>query len=388
MSVPSPFQFLGPSRIRFGVDASQDLARETAALGRRALLVTGASVERYSWCVDALAEDGLGVFHVRAGREPTIDDCLGALAEARETRPDVVVAVGGGSALDLGKALAALLPNDGDPFEHLEVVGRGRPLVVPALPLVAVPTTSGPGSEATKNAVLTAEAEGVKVSLRDDSMLPRLALVDPRLTVGTDASVTAATGLDAITQCLEPLVSRHSNPLTDGLAREGLRRGFFALRRVLEDGSDLEGRSELSLCSLFGGLALANAKLGAVHGFAAPLGGRYPAPHGALCARLLPLVVEVNVRALRARAPASPSLRAYSVVAELLSGGRSSAPESAHEPLAELVAAVQIPSLAAYGVEPSALPDLVARARRASSMAGNPLELTDEELFEILERAL
>ncbi len=387
MATTDSFRFLAP-RVVFGIDAARELARETGRFGTRALLVTGASVDRFAWCAEALGERKLLVDHVRALGEPTVDDCLAALARARAARPDVVVAVGGGSALDLGKALAGLLPPTGAPLDHVEVVGRGLPLPAPALPIVAVPTTSGPGSEATKNAVLTAKSEGVKVSLRDDSMLPALALVDPKLTISASSSITAATGLDAITQCLEPLVSRNANPLTDGVAREGLARGFFALPRAIQDGADLEARSDLSLCSLFGGIALANAKLGAVHGFAAPIGGSYPASHGAVCARLLPLVVEVNVRALRARDKAHPALAAYSSVTALLTRGRSDAPEDAAEPLRALVASVGIPGLGVYGIERNAISELTARARKSSSMAGNPIALTDEELTEILERAL
>ena len=207
---------------------------------------------------------------------------------ARREQCDLVIAFGGGSAIDAGKAIAALLANGGELTDYLEVIGKGQPLRHPSVPFIAVPTTAGTGSEVTRNAVLASAEHQVKVSMRSPLMLPRLAVVDPELTLELPPAVTASTGLDALTQLIEPYVSIRANPLTDGFCLEGLRRVSRSLRRAYHAGRDITAREDMSLASLLGGLALANAGLGVVHGFAAPVGGMFHAPHGAICAALLP----------------------------------------------------------------------------------------------------
>jgi alcohol dehydrogenase class IV len=392
VSVPS-FEVLAPRRIVFGVGASRALPEHVRALagaGAPVLLVTGRDPTRHAHLVSALAAaHPLEQFTI--AREPHVEDAERAVARARAANVAVVVALGGGSALDLGKAISALAPNPGAPLDYLEVVGRGAPLRAPPLPFVAVPTTAGSGAEATKNAVLSAlgpDARPVKVSLRDDRMLPALALVDPALTLPVPPAVTAATGLDALTQVIEPYVSHAATPFTDALCREAIPRGARALRRACSDGADLDARSELSLVSLHGGLALANAKLGAVHGFAGPLGGLLGAPHGALCARLLPFVMEANLRALRARAPGSPALARYADVARWVTGSPDATPDDGARWAHDLVRALSIPTLSAAGLREADLPAVAAQSARSSSMKGNPVVLTDPELHEILARAL
>jgi alcohol dehydrogenase class IV len=288
----------------------------------------------------------------------------------------------------LGKAAAALLANPEDPFEFLEVVGRGRPLKRPALPCIAVPTTAGTGAEVTKNAVLASSQHRVKASLRHDSMLPAVALVDPALTLSMPPAVTASTGLDALTQCLEPFVSCQNNPLTDALALEGMKRGARSIARAFRDGANLSAREDMALCSLFGGLSLANAKLGAVHGFAAPIGGQFESPHGAVCARLLPLVMKCNVAALRERAPESPLLQRFVQVARVLTDRADASIEDGVAFVDELARELAVPGLSSYGVTAGDISDLVGKAKAASSMKGNPIPLTDVELTRILESAL
>lgn len=382
------FEFLSAGKIVFGPGRAEALGEIAAPFGARALLVTGRSAERSRFAEERLSAAGIAFDVFRVHGEPSTETLERALDVGRSCQPEFVVAFGGGSAIDLGKAVAALLPARGSVFDHLEVVGKGRPLDVPALPVVAVPTTSGTGAEVTKNAVLTSLEHRVKVSLRHESMLPRVALVDPRLTLAVPADVTAATGLDALTQCLEPFVSNAAQPITDALVREGLERGARSLLRAVRHGDDEAARTDLSLCSLFGGLALANAKLGAVHGFAGPLGGFFDAPHGAICARLLPLVCEVNLRALRAREPAHPAIERYAEVARLLTGKSDARAEDGIAWISELAAELAIPSLAQYGMKSSDVAELVQRGKRASSMKGNPIALRDDELREILERAL
>jgi alcohol dehydrogenase class IV len=254
--------------------------------------------------------------------------------------------------------------------------------------MIAVPTTAGTGAEVTKNAVLSSTQHRVKASLRHDSMLPALALIDPLLTCSMPAAVTASTGLDALTQCIEPFVSCQHNPITDVLALDGVRRGARALLRAFRDGADIAAREEMALCSVFGGLSLANAKLGAVHGFAAPIGGRFESPHGAVCARLLPIVLRTNVAALREREPESPLLARFERVAGALCASPRAKIEDGIAFVEELARELAVPGLSAYGVQSSDIPELVGKARAASSMKGNPIALTPAELTSILEQAL
>jgi alcohol dehydrogenase class IV len=384
----SPFEFLSAGRIVFGSGVASTLAERARKLGARALWVTGKMRERSAALEQELRQAGIELAAVSVEGEPRVEDAVEAVRVGRQLGVQLVIACGGGSVIDLGKAAAALLANSEDAFEFLEVVGRGRPLAAPALPLIAVPTTAGTGAEVTKNAVLGSSAHGVKASIRHDSMLPAVALVDPALTLSLPPAVTAATGLDALTQCLEPFVSCQHNPLTDALAFEGMKRGARALGRAFRDGSDLSAREEMALCSLFGGLALANAKLGAVHGFAAPIGGQFPAPHGAVCARLLPLVIQANVTALRERAAASPMLARFEEVARVLTGKAAASVADGVAFIDELGRELAVPGLSSYGMTLADVPSVVAKASVGSSMKGNPIVLTIAELSGILERAL
>ena len=359
-----------------------------AALGaRRVLVVTGRTTSRAEPVRAALREAGLAseVFGVET--EPSVDVVRGAVSRVTEAECDAVLGFGGGSPLDVAKAAAVLATAGTDPLEHLEVIGAGRPLVRPGLPCVAVPTTAGTGSEVTRNAVLA--GDGVKASLRSPLLLPKVAVVDPDLLVGLPQSTIAASGMDALSQLIEPLLSRRANPFTDALARDGIRRSARSLRRAWEEGmADGGVREDLALASLFGGLCLANSGLGAVHGLAAAVGARLAAPHGAVCAAVLAAAVEVNLRALRHRSPDVPALQRLTDVAILLTGEPQSDPESAISWLHELTAALAIPGLASYGLAEADIPEVVAAAQRASSMRGNPVDLSDAEVTEIVTRSL
>ena len=256
----------------------------------------------------------------------------------------MVIGLGGGSVMDTGKAIAALVTNPGDMFDYLEVIGKGQPLVHAPLPYLAIPTTAGTGAEVTRNAVLESPEQNVKVSLRSPLMLPRLALVDPELTYNLPPEITASSGLDALTQLIEPFVSVKANPMTDAICREGMQHAARSLRRAYENGADEEAREGMSLASLFGGLALANAALGAAHGFAGPLGGMLHAPHGVLCARFLPLVMEANLKALERRQPEHPALGRYAEIAQILTGEKSATALDGIEWTSELVEALKIPA--------------------------------------------
>ena len=383
-----PFEFATAGRIVFGEGAASDVAPAAAAMGRRALLVTGERAGRAAALARALQAAGVSVAPFRVSGEPSIDTVAAGTVYARGEGCDVVVAMGGGSAIDAGKALAAMLTNQGEPLDYLEVVGRGQPLRQPSAPFIAVPTTAGTGSEVTRNAVLAAPERGVKASLRSPYLLPRLAVVDPELTLDLPPALTASTGLDALTQLIEPYVSVRANPMTDLYAVEGLRTAGASLPRAWTNGGDPEARHGMCWASLLGGLSLANAGLGAVHGFAAPVGGMFPAPHGAVCAALLPHAMEINLEALRRRAPESRALGRYDEVARLLTGKPHASAADGIVWIAALCRRFEIPALSAYGVTAADVPLLASRAAEASSMKGNPISLTREELEEIIGRAI
>lgn len=382
------FEITSPPRIVFGSGALREAAPAARAFGRHAFVVTGRDTSRATPLLAQLRAAQLSATTFALPGEPTTDDVAAATSAARAAGCDLVIGFGGGSALDAAKAVSALLTNDGELFDYLEVVGRGAALTRAAAPCIAIPTTAGTGAEVTRNAVLASPAHRVKVSLRSPLMLPRLALVDPDLTLGLPPALTAASGLDALTQLIEPYTSCRANPYTDALCLDGLRRIAPALRRAFHDGHDAAARADLALAALSGGLALANAGLGAAHGFAGPIGGAFPAPHGAVCAALLPLVIEVNLRATRARTPDAPTAHRYAEVARLLTGRADATADDAAPFVRDLVTELQIPPLRSYGLTSAHVPALVEQAARASSMKANPLPLTPDELTEILTRAL
>jgi alcohol dehydrogenase class IV len=382
------FEFATSARIVFGTGSSRQVASEAAALGRKALLVTDSEAGRTNWLASDLASAGLAPLRLAVPGEPTIALIREGAAQARAAECDVVVACGGGSVMDAGKALAAMLTSPGDVLDYLEVIGRGRALPRPAAPCIAVPTTAGTGSEVTRNAVLASPEHKVKASLRSAGMLPRLAVVDPELTLELPPDLTASTGLDALTQLIEPYVSCRANAFTDLFCADGIPRAARALPRAYRNGEDLDARTEMAMASLLGGLALANAGLGAVHGFAAPIGGMFDAPHGAVCAALLPHVVEANLRALRLRAPLHPALERYEQVARWLTGDESARAEDGAAWLGSLAGDLGIPPLCSYGIRPDDIPELVEKSARASSMKGNPIELTPAEMSDTLLCAL
>ncbi|MBZ5622274.1 MAG: iron-containing alcohol dehydrogenase [Acidobacteriia bacterium] len=382
------FDFATATRILFGEGVVREVPAAAAVMGTRALVVTGASPDRAAPVIAGLKTSALACLPFRVAGEPTIGLIRAGAEYARDERCDLVIAIGGGSAIDAGKALAAMLTNPGDPLDYLEVIGRGQPLQRASAPFIAIPTTAGTGSEVTRNAVLASPEHRVKASLRSASMLPRLAVVDPELMLGLPRAITASTGLDALTQLIEPYVSTRANPMTDLFCTEGIGRAAGALPRVWDDGRDRVARAGMAWASLLGGLALANAGLGAVHGFAAPVGGMFPAPHGAVCAAVLPHAFAINVRALGSRAPEDRALRRYDEVARLLTGSPYATAGDGVLWIAQICRKLEIPPLGTYGVTAADIPDLVDKAAKASSMKGNPIVLTPAELSEIIARAI
>ena len=382
------FEFATASRILFGPGALREAGGAARQFGRHAFVVTGRAPRRAEPLLDRLAAEGVAATMCSLAGEPTTAAVTAAVAQARSAGCDLVIGFGGGSPLDAAKAVAALLTNPGELSDYLEVIGRAQPLTRAAAPCLAIPTTAGTGAEVTRNAVLASPAHQLKVSLRSPFLLPRLALVDPELTRDLPPALTASTGLDALTQLIEPWVSCRANPLTDGICTEGLRRAARALRPAFHDGGNAAAREDMALASLCGGLALANAGLGAVHGFAAPVGGMFPAPHGAVCAALLSHVMAVNLQAARARQPSGETLRRYTELAQLLTGDATATAEDGVRWVRALVDELLIPGLRVYGVTSDHVTLLVERAAQASSMKANPLPLTRDELVEIITRSL
>lgn len=382
------FEFATAGRIILGPGTLREAGSLAKDLGRRALVVTGRDLSRAEPLLKLLREEQVHSTVFSVSGEPETEAIQGASVFARREECDFVIGLGGGSVLDSGKAIAALLTNPGDLLDYLEVIGRGKTLRHRSAPFMAIPTTAGTGSEATRNAVLASKPHQVKVSLRSPFMLPTVAVIDPELAIDLPPDITASTGLDALTQLIEPYVCNRTNPMTDALCIEGMRKVARSIRTVVNDGRQLQARTDMAVASLFGGMALANAGLGAVHGFAGPIGGMFPARHGAVCAALLPHVMEANLKALRDRQPGGIVLGRYDEIARLLTGNSQADADAGEQWVRKLVADLQIPPLRAYGIRTKDTSKLVEHAIKASSMKANPIELRPAELEAILERAL
>jgi alcohol dehydrogenase class IV len=382
----SSFEFATANKIIFGEGKIRGLADQLSGRAKRLLLVRGRSSRAIPLVKEILSGLDISQIEFEVHGEPTVDVVREGTRLAASC--DMVIGLGGGSVLDVGKAVSALATNPGDVLDYLEVIGRGQTLAVKPLPYIAIPTTAGTGTEVTRNSVIESQEHGVKVSLRSPMMLPSVALVDPELTYDLPPATTATSGLDALTQLIEPFVSIKANPMTDAICREGIRVAAGSLRRVYENGADVSARQGMSLASLFGGLAMANAALGTVHGFAGPLGGMLHAPHGAICARLLPLVMEANLKALKSRQPGHPSIERYDEIAQIMTGNRNAVAQDGLTWVTELAQDLNIPPLAAYGMTASRIPEAVEKAMKASSTKGNPIVLNEAELAEILEKAI
>jgi alcohol dehydrogenase class IV len=377
-----PFAIEAPPRILFGRGEARKAPSLIAAFGPTGLLVHGAGFARADWLADGLSGTELMRWPCRG--EPTLDDLQEALSHARPFAPHWVAALGGGAALDLGKALAALFPAPGDPMDHLEVVGRALPLAAPPLPFIAIPTTAGTGAEVTKNAVITLPRHGRKVSLRDPAMLARLAIVDPALTDHCPRAVTLASGLDALVQIAEPFLSHKATPYTDALVTPLLPHALPALMRLMAQ-EDPGARDTMALISLTGGLALANAGLGAVHGLAGTLGGRLPAaPHGALCGRLFGPCLAANLAATQGT-PFAPRMEHLLTA---LAPALACPPQDVPRALTAWCDAQGLPRLAALGLAQADIPAVAAASEAASSMKANPVVLPRSALESVLHEAL
>jgi alcohol dehydrogenase class IV len=389
------FDFFSVSRISFGRGAFEGIGDLAGSFGQTAMVIANAGQPGDCGLVDRLAEllggSDVQMHSYRQRGEPSVEHVEQALEVARRESCDVVIGLGGGSAIDAAKAVAGLLTNGGSPLDYMEVIGKGQKLTQPSAPWIAVPTTAGTGAEVTRNAVIGCPEKRFKASLRSEHLLPRIALVDPELGVNVRAEITARSGMDALCQLIESYTSNKAQPITDALAMKGIALAAPALPRAFADGSDLDAREHMAMAALLSGITLANVGLGAVHGFAAPACANYPIPHGSLCAVLLPHVVSANAAALKAEAAEHPCLRKYEAVGRALTGDDDLRGQSAIDAgvsfLADLVVRLEIPGLREFGFQPDGFRDLVDLARKSSSMRYNPIALSDEVLLDILQKA-
>jgi alcohol dehydrogenase class IV len=382
------FEFATADRIIFGAGRLKEIGPLAKDNTKRALVVTGRNAARAEPLLATLRENGVETVIFSVAGEPEIATVEKGTALAKEEKCDSVFGFGGGSVIDTGKAIAVMMKNEGEVLDYVEIIGRGKTLANHPAPFIAIPTTAGTGSEVTRNAVLSSREHKVKVSLRSLLMLPTRALVDPELTYDLPPSLTMSTGMDALTQVIEPFVCTRANPMTDGICVEGIRRAARSLRTAYRDGKNKLAREDMAMTGLFGGMALANAGLGAVHGFAGPIGGSFPAPHGDICAALLPHVMAANIQAIREREPKSWALGRYYQIAHLLTDNTSRTADAGVDWVRELAKDLGVAPLRTFGLREEHIPDLVTKAQNASSMKANPIVLTPEELAGILKQAI
>lgn len=382
------FEFATATRIIFGPGSARDIQQYAGAMGRNALICLGLPISQAQSLLKNLSSSKYSFTILPVFAEPTTISISEGISLAKQHQCDHVIGIGGGSAIDTCKAIAALMTNPGELTDYLEVIGKGKPLTNQPLPIIAIPTTAGTGAEVTRNAVIGSPEHGVKVSLRSPLLLPGLSIVDPELTYLLPPQITATTGLDALTQLIEPYISTRANPLIDPICREGMHRSARSLRRAYENGMHKEARFDLSLSSLFSGIALANTGLGAVHGLAGPLGGMCQAPHGSICARLLPVVLDANLHALQKRAPNSPSIERFQDISKILTGHPDARPDEGISWIMDICNEFKIPSLSAMGVKQSDFPLIIQAATKSSSIKANPIELTIDEMYSILTKAM
>ncbi|KPL81060.1 hypothetical protein ADN00_00570 [Ornatilinea apprima] len=382
------FSLLTPAKIIFGDGSADQIAPILKSWDSPVLFVTSAYHPSLSYVKELLSTAGVEYYVESVHGEPTMRKIEELTKFAKEHHCGAVLAMGGGSVLDSGKAVSAMINNPGNILDYLEVVGAGKPLQNPTVNMLAVPTTAGTGSEVTKNAVILVEDKHVKVSLRSDWMVPTIALIDPLLTISLPPEITASTGMDALTQVIEPYVSCKANAMTDLFCEAGIQAASQSLLAAYQNGGDLEARRKMAWTSLLGGLSLANAGLGAVHGFAAVLGGMYDAPHGSICARLLPIVFETNAWVLEEAGNQQLFLKRFTQVARWLTGNESATIQDGVNFLGSLADAMSIPYLSEFGVCSEDISEIVEKSRKASSMKGNPIVLKDHVLTEIMVRAM
>ncbi len=381
------FDFSTSSRILFGSGVIQEVGKVASAFGKKGLIIHSKGMNVDHLC-NLLKQAQFKMTTLPVSGEPTTESIQPGIDLVRGQGYEFIIAAGGGSTMDAAKAISAMATNPGDILDYLEVVGKNLPIKMDALPMIAVPTTAGTGSEVTRNAVLKVSESKVKVSLRSSMIIPRVALIDPELTLELSPPVTASTGMDALTQCIEPFLAKKANRMTDIFCQEGIRRAARSILSAFQNGTNLRSRENMAWSSLLGGISLANAGLGAVHGFAGVIGGMYPAAHGVICARLLPEVVSMNYRVISTEGRDPDRVQKFHVIASLLIGDEQGEIVNAIQWLRSTCETLNIPRLKALGIRTTDLDEIVKKAMVSSSMKGNPVELSEGQLMEILQNSL
>jgi len=382
------FSFTTSGRIIFGLGSITSIGEILKYFGNRVFFIHGKSQPEPEIISNIIKKNKMEWEEFTVFNEPSVEVVDSAVKLARKVGCDCVIGFGGGAVIDTGKAVAAMVNNPGEVLDYLEIVGKGNPIQNPSKPYIAVPTTAGTGSEVTKNAVISVTQKKVKVSMRNTSMIPTIAVIDPELTYSVPPAITASTGMDAFTQVIEPYVSKLSNRMVDLFCVEGIKTAAKSLSQAYKEGQNAEARSNMSWVSLLGGLSLANAKLGAVHGFAGPIGGMFHASHGSICAALLPSVMKINIKALQEDNQRRDKLNRYKQIAEWVTGNKNASAEDGANWVAQLSDEMEIPSLRKIGIKIKDIPLIIEKSKNASSMKGNPIQLSDEELEEILKLSL
>lgn len=381
------FEFSTAQKIIFGSGSIKQIEKYAGSFGRTCLLVSSKSAP-FAKIEETLKASGIQYEIIFVKGEPTLNGLQKNLAPLRALKLDLIIGIGGGSVLDFAKAISALLTNQGDLLDYLEVVGKNQPIINSPVPLIAIPTTAGTGTEVTRNAVIKIEDKGVKVSLRSEKMIPKIAIVDPELTLSLPRDVTASTGMDALVQLIEPYISSRSNPMIDMVCKEGISLAAQSLETVYSQPDHLPSREKMAFSSLLGGMALANAGLGVVHGFAAVLGGKYPVAHGQCCARILPAAYRINYQALKSRDSQSEKIARFLEIARMVTNHNDAQIEDGITWFQELCRKLNIPHLKQFGISSKDSREIIENVKRASSTKGNPIQLNDDELLQILEESM
>ena len=380
------FQFRTPKNLIIGDGTISQLEALAITLPTPIAVITGARKDRHNLLWASLSKFEQDLIPLINKGEPTIDELIKLTKFTRKKGCKSVIAMGGGSVIDMGKAISALLVNTQHPNNYLEIIGKSLPLDYPAVPMIAIPTTAGTGAEATRNSVISIPNKKVKVSLRHSSMIPETVIIDPILTLSTPRNITTASGLDALTQLIEAFCSNRAHPLTDALCRSGLNNFSLALENTLDDGNNLKARSHLAHAALMSGIALTHVGLGSVHGFAGPLGGRLKKSHGEICATLLPIAIETNIRALQKRDTSQNIINKYNEAASLVLNNPKAKSDDLCIWIRNILSQMCVPKLHDLGFRESDMITTIKQAQKSSSMKSNPVELTETELKNLLEQ--
>ncbi len=380
-------EFYAPGKIIFGPGSLNQIGAEAKRLGNKVLAVLGRSAMRKSGVLDRLThlltENNLKyIIYENIPSDPTVETVDTGASLARKGSCNLIIALGGGSVLDTGKAISAMVTNEGSVSDYQEIEGKGKKFQHKTLPFIAIPTTSGTGSEATRNAVITNTEFSLKKSIRDPWLIPEVALVDPELTLSLPPHITAICGGDALTQCIESYLGKKSQEITDALALHAIGLIGKSLVKAVKDGKNLEARKDMAVAALLSGLCLSNSGLGAAHALSHPLGVYYKIPHGLSCTVLLPYVMEYNLPVVTKKL----AKIAQSLGENLSLLSETEAAQKAVEKIKEVLYQAEIEcNLPEWGIKEKDFPQLI-KSAKGGSLNNNPRDISDEDLIELLHK--